>query len=549
MKNNAETTHSQHHADQQGRVPDMANKAGHESDEHAALSSSSRGRSISKIALASLSALVVLAMMFVLVAIEPAQGKVDSDNSGSAMQTHAVTQHTIMGYCPSRMSLADSGNYGDSQFQASAGDISSDSAHAAFGAIYDSSITAFPNNDGTALATQLEDKDPTNDAAVSIAQSDVNAHALVQNTQLLDTKSGAGAASSVVSQATQGDLRGLSATSCVSPALSQSFLLPATDTGWTQQLVIANPTDKATAISFNVWGTVKTGTLALNTARTVTIGAGSESVYDLAAAAPQQDGLFVTVASKDTAVAAVVKVVGLDGLKSLGSEYVTATGSAAQSMVLPGVTKGQHVKLLAYAESASKLSISWVTKAGLKNATSQSLEAHRVASIDMGSVPDDAMAVSVTADNDIHASAITTVDGSDGQQDFGVIAAQSTPQFSAIALPKGLGGSLVLANRSTQEASADIDIYNADGARLETKTVQIGPNAASSLALSDLGSNIAAITVQQQASSKNALSWDIALSSSTLDDAKIAASSYLQPVSLMLQHARITVNETVGVLR
>ncbi|MFT8358938.1 DUF5719 family protein [Bifidobacterium aquikefiri] len=541
MKKNTETMNSQHRENQQGAI---FNKA-----EPPVQMASSRSRRISKIALASLSALVILAMMFVLVAIEPAQGQVDSENGSSAIQEHTVTQHTITGYCPSRMSLADSASYGDSQFQATSGDISSDSAHAAFGAIYDSSITAFPNGDGTALATQLEDKDPTDDAAVSVAQSTVNAHALVQNTQLLDTKNGAGAASSVVSQATQGDLRGLSATSCVSPTLSQSFLLPPTDTGWTQQLVIANPTDKATAISINVWGTGSEGTLALNTARTVTVGAGSESVYDLAAAAPQQDGLFVTISSKDTAVAAVVKVVGLDGLKTLGSEYVTANGSASQSMVLPGVTKGQHVKLLAYAEAASKISLSWVTKAGLKNSRSESIEAHRVASIDMGSVPDDAMAISVTADNDIHASAITTVNGSNGQQDFGVIAAQSTPQFSAIALPKGLDGSLVVANHSTQKASADIDSYNADGSRLETTTVQVGPNAASSLALSDLGSHVAAITVRQQQSSKDALSWDIALSSSTLDKAKVAASSYLQPISLMLQHAKITVNETVGVLR
>ncbi|MFT8593293.1 MAG: DUF5719 family protein [Bifidobacterium sp.] len=508
-----------------------------------------RSRRMMKLALAVVSAAVILAMMFVLVAIEPSQGPVDTGNGGSALQTHTVTQHTITGYCPSKMSLADSGNYGDSQFQTSSGNLASGSSHAAFGAVYDSSITAFPNSDGTAVATQLEDKDPTDDAAVSVAQSDVDSHSLLQSTQLLDTKNGAGAASSVVSHATTGDLKGLSATSCVSPTLSQSFLLPSTDTGWTQQLVMANPTDKATAVSINVWGTSGAGQLALKTARTVTISAGNESVYDLAAAAPEQDGLFVTVSSKDTAVAAVVKVVGLSGLKTLGSDYVTADGTALQSLVLPGVSKGQSVRLLAYAGQRSRMSVSWVTKAGLKGAKTVTLDAHRVSAVDLGDVPDDVSAVSVTADNKIHASAVTTVSGSDGQQDFGIIAAQSTPRYSAIAIPKDVGGTLAIANQSTQKASAVIESYDADGARLATKTVTVGSNAASTLPLDDLGSGVAAITVEQKSSVDDALSWDISLTDSSLSKAKVAASSYLQPVSLMLQHAKIAVNETVGVLR
>lgn len=502
-----------------------------------------------KIVFALLSALVIIAMLCVLVVVEPSQGSVDTRDGGTASQLHTVTQHTITAYCPSRMSLADSGSYGDSQYQTSAGNIVSHSAHAAFGAVYDSSISAFPNAAGTATSTQLQDKDPTDDAAVSIAQSDVNANSLLHNTQLLDTANGAGAASSVVSQASTGDLRGLSASSCVNSALSQSFLLPATATGWTQQLVIANTTDKATAVSLNVWGTSSAGTLALRTARTISIAAGQESQYNLAAAAPGQDGLFVTVSSKDTAVSAVVKVVGLNGLKTLGSDYVTASDTASQSLVLPGVTKAERVQLLAFAEQKTSMHVSWITNNGLKGSQSQVLAAHRVSSIDLGTAPDDALGVSVSADNAVHASAIATASGTDGQQDFGVITAQTTPQYSSIAVPQDVGGSLIVANRTTRASSMELKSYDANGSSLVTTTIKVGPNAATNLALTDLGTHVAAITMQQTGSDKNAISWSLALTDDGLQKAKLAGVSYLQPVSLMLQHASIRVNETVGVLR
>lgn len=95
-------------------------------------------------------------------------------------------------------------------------------------------------------------------------------------------------------------MKGVSAASCVVPALKQSLMVSGTKTGMTQQLVVANPSAKATSVNIKVWGSDKSGALALSTGSTLTVGAGKESVLNLAAAASGQDALYVTVSSVDT---------------------------------------------------------------------------------------------------------------------------------------------------------------------------------------------------------------------------------------------------------
>lgn len=73
-----------------------------------------------------------------------------------------------------------------------------------------------------------------------MASGNVDDGSRLQDTRLLTASNGTGAVS-VMSWATDGDLKGVSAASCVVPALKQAFLLSGTKTGLTQQLVVANP--------------------------------------------------------------------------------------------------------------------------------------------------------------------------------------------------------------------------------------------------------------------------------------------------------------------
>ena len=179
------------------------------------------------------------------------------------------------------MTLPDASAYGDSEYQPSEGDISSSTGFAAFGAVYRSQFGALGGSGDT---TQLKDLDPTDTAKVIAASVDVDRTSLLFDTQLLESAAGVGASASVASWATKGDLRGLSATSCDVGALEQSFVLPDTQTGTTQQLVVANSSSKATVVDVRVWGTEQSGALALSTGSTLTVAANAESVLSLSAA-------------------------------------------------------------------------------------------------------------------------------------------------------------------------------------------------------------------------------------------------------------------------
>lgn len=149
-----------------------------------------------------------------------------------------------------------------------------------------------------------------------MASGNVDDGSRLQDTRLLTASNGTGAVSSVMSWATDGDLKGVSAASCVVPALKQAFLLSGTKTGLTQQLVVANPSAKDTSVTIRIWGSDKSGALALSTGSTLTVASGKETVLNLSAAASGQDALYATVTGTDTPVAAIVHTVSMDGLTS-----------------------------------------------------------------------------------------------------------------------------------------------------------------------------------------------------------------------------------------
>ena len=305
---------------------------------------------------------VIIAGLFVALLVLTASGRwIDSVSSDSASVSHAVSQRRITAYCPPRMTLPDASAYGDSEYQSSEGDISSSAGFAAFGAVYRSQFGALGGSGDT---TQLKDLDPTDTANVIAASADVDRTSLLFDTQLLESAAGVGASASVASWATKGDLRGLSATFCDVGALEQSFVLPDTQTGTTQQLVVANSSSKATVVDVRVWGTEQSGALALSTGSTLTVAANAESVLSLSAAASGQKGLYVTVSSRQTPVSASVRVIRTEGLNPKGSDYAAAAGEASKELVFPAVAEGDKATLTVYAAGSGSLTAAWVGAAG-----------------------------------------------------------------------------------------------------------------------------------------------------------------------------------------
>ena len=218
------------------------------------MSKHSRSKTVWRVTLAVVSVLVIVALVAVSAVYRPTWIHADSPATQRSSVSRTVSPRQLETYCPARMTIADTDAYGDSEYQASNGNIASSARYTAFGAVFHSSVGLL-GADETTSALVLNKDDEGSDDDVFIASGTVDDGSQLQDTRLLSASDGTGAASSIMSWATDGDLKGVSAASCVTPALKQSLMVPGTKTGMTQQLIVANPSAKATSVNIKVWGT------------------------------------------------------------------------------------------------------------------------------------------------------------------------------------------------------------------------------------------------------------------------------------------------------
>ncbi|NMM99538.1 hypothetical protein G1C96_0115 [Bifidobacterium sp. DSM 109958] len=479
-----------------------------------------------KVVTAAVSAVALASLVAAMAVARPAPSAVDADGRASSVMEQTVSQKLVESYCPARMTLADASQYGDSAFRASEGDIASSSRYAAFGAVYASSLSTLSGDDRGELA----DADPTDASAVRVLSGDANDGSLLQTTQLLASEDGNGVASSTVSWASQGDLRGLAAVGCVSPAFSHSFLLPATQTGWAQQLVVANPSSKATSVTVQAWGTSSQGRIRLAVSGTVAVASRGESTVDLAAAAAGQDALYVTVSSNETPVDALVRVTAMNGLTPQGNDYVTAAAAASRTLAIPGVAGSIGARVLMYAEQGGHASVSWIGADGATNATAIDFEGQRVTVVDLGTPPAGATGVRIDADADVQAAVVASAGGGQGgQSDFAVIGAGAAATVSAVAVPDQTDGTLYAVNATGDQTVVTVDAFDASGRSIGSRELTVAGGAGVAVALSDLGAQTAAVRLTDASS---AVVWNVSAHRSQLDAAQVAAVASLAPSAL-----------------
>ena len=82
-----------------------------------------------------LTTLLIAALVAALALLKPADGLVDKPAVSGASMVQHVSQTEYGLYCPRQMALADDTNFGDSEYQATAGDIASSALAAAFGSV------------------------------------------------------------------------------------------------------------------------------------------------------------------------------------------------------------------------------------------------------------------------------------------------------------------------------------------------------------------------------------------------------------------------------
>lgn len=487
-------------------------------------------RSASKAAvwtLSILSALIVVGITVAGLTTSSLVSLADSPSTIPPAKPQKVSQTLLSTYCPAQLGLRDQGSYGDSEFTASQGDLSSAAHYAALGSVYDATLNSVS---GKKLATL----NTGNDSQVLGGR---NAAAPgILDTTLLSAQAGTGSLASVASWASQGDVQGLASTNCVGAALTSSFLVPATTTGNVNTLVVANTSDKPTSVDVEIWGAASGQPIASSTDSTLTVAANSEKILDLSAAAPDQKGLFITVSSEVVPVFSVVQTSEASGLTSRGVEYSSGLNASSGIAMMPGLSKGQQVSLRAFSKQRQTAKISWVGTDGAKRTKSVTLPAHQVAIDDVGTVPDDATSLQVQTQSDAYLSAQVSVAGSK-QQDYAMLVAPSPVTHSGLTLPDGLTASLVIANSGSTPADVTLRGFGKDGARVATQKLTVGSGSSTSVKWDDKLKD--AVTVSMTTTSKT-VTWAAPLSSPSLAGAGVAQASVLQATSLMPQKATVT---------
>ncbi|MBW3081881.1 DUF5719 family protein [Bifidobacterium phasiani] len=500
-----------------------------------------RGRAW-RVVLGLISMLVIVAVFAAALFLRPFASLVDRAAVGSSAVTNEVSTEQLQAYCPSRMDLVDTEAYGDSEFQVSTGNVASSARYAAFGSVYRAQVSPL----GPDYATDSETLADQEDGDVLTLAGDVDDGARVMDTRLLASENGTGSAASVVSWATEGDIQGLSASTCVVPSLEHAFLLTDTQSGVTQQLIVANPTDRATAITIQAWGTADGERLALSTGNTMTVDAYGEASVDLGAAASGQDGVYVTLSSDETPVAAVVRTVRMDGLTARGSDYALPVDAASRGAMLPGVREGDETAVEVFGESDGDVTVYWVGEDGLTQAAQGTVSANRVAVFDLQTAPEGVRGVFVDASTPVAAGARIQRSGGDGQADFALVRAAEPAASSAVVLPDGVDGELTLMNDSSASARVTLHAYDADGVEVDERTVTLDARSAQSLAVADLEGEARMLTLDDEDA---AVGWGVRLSHPDVDDAGLAGIAYLGATALTPVRETVSARNDQSIVR
>ena len=492
----------------------------------------------------AVTSVAVIALFAALTVVPPRSGAHDSPTVADASVSEQASAQQTLRYCPAAMTIADTESYGDEEFHTSTGDLASARRYAAFGSVFHAQADALGAGDATD-GLVLEGADGKDDADVFIAGQDKNDDATMLDTRLLSATDGTGSAGAVASWATTGDITGIAAASCVTPALTQRFLVPSTTTGNTQQLVVANPADKPTSVDIAIWG-VKGGRITPATSSILTVGADGEDDMLLNAAAPDEQGLYVEVTSHDAPVGAVVRSSAMDGLTPHGNEYVTPLPQAAttQTIMLPDADAS--TTLSAYADKDATVTLSWMSDHGLVDLGRLDVRGGKVALKELKDRPKDAHAILAQSDAPCSITAQSAVEGADGRRDYAVIDAHTAYAQSALALPAGIDATLAIANMGEGRATVTFTGYDAHGEETGTRQVKVDADSSTTLDADDLGKDVAAIRVDD---ADPAIVWGAFVTNAKLRDAKTAALAYVPATSLAVPRQLVHAFNDPGIVR
>lgn len=544
--------------------------------------------------LASLSAIIFIAISVIFATKSFYTQFVDDALSPSSSITQRVTATNLKMVCPSRLAISESSDYGDSQYRESDGNISSYSRYAVFGNMRNATVRNARDNEGFASKLHAVDSvkfanksnsnsadsgvnsDDSDDSSSSSseeleeesdAENSNNSDSSVDNSsrvvfyankkidkdsQVLEGKlsssdSGTGLSASSSSWASNGDLRGLSASSCVIPSRSQTFLVPEVDAGTSIRLISVNSSSKPTIVQIRMWSVEHSSSvLALSTGSTFTVDANSESTFDIAAAASLSKGLYVQVLSEQAPVASFMQYRRMQGLVVKGVDIIQPLESDCKSSIIPGVSQSDNAKLYIWSRKSSNVNISWMDDEGSKFIKTVPLQSQELKVVDLGKVPDKVSALKLDSNNPIASMVELNRKSDGGQEDVAFATRVNGEGYRAIVTPVNPEEtSLYLASSGLDNASVKLKAFDYKGDFLKDKTINIRANSSLELKANDIDEN----AVMFEINSKSNVAFAARLHKKEVDDAHLAAVAWIKSQSLEPQQVSVKVTRTQGVVK
>lgn len=291
-----------------------------------------------------------------------------------------------------------------------------------------------------------------------------------------------------------GDLRGLTATPCQTPATSAWLVGGSTEPGDSAQLVLSNT--GATPATVTLTGWASTGPLDLSAAGSVLVPPGGQQVVLLEALATDpRVAVHVTAAGGE--VTAVVQDSRLRGLVAGGTDLVVPSAAPAERVVVPGValgsTSGEEtdapaVRIVNPGSEPVTAGLELLGPDGVERvpgADELVVDPGAVVDVSLTGLPDGTWTAVVTGDAPLTAAAVSTTVGQAGEtypetppvdRAWAPATAGLTSGLASVPVDLVDSASLVVANPAAEDVDVELVPVLRDGTRAAavSRTVAAG---------------------------------------------------------------------------
>jgi hypothetical protein len=270
-------------------------------------------------------------------------------------------------------------------------------------------------------------------------------------------------------------MRGLAGTSCQEPSSDFWLVGGSTADGRESLLILSNPSPIDETVDINIF--TELGKIEVAGTTGISVLSQSTTVISLSSLAPAANALAVQVQQKGARLAGWIQHRSVNGLESLGVDYVSPAIAAQKEVVIPGLSirgtetinkvsqtegiadAGHALRVFAPTGATIAVQINSSSEDVFGSVLTETIESGEVQDFPITELLDGDYTVFITSDQPIYASVRVAVgnDNSDHRIDFAWLgAAELITSPRAVTASAELDSLLVLGNPSNEIATASV---------------------------------------------------------------------------------------------